>query len=192
MYKKSARYITNQFIKYGSISEEKANVYAYGFEILISTIVYIIFFLITAAITDTLLESLLFWFGFFIVRTIAGGYHAKTYIICHILFLLNHIAFIAILKLIASDAITFLVLCLTLTSAFCLFKYAPVDHQNKRFTENEKKIFRASSLAYAFLTLIILTLAVAFHFQNETLFLGYSIGTFSATFSVVIAKIKRQ
>lgn len=192
MYKKGARYITNQFIKHGNISEEKANVYAYGFEILISTIVYTIIFLITAAITNTLLESILFWFGFFIVRTIAGGYHAKTYTFCHILFLLNHIAFIAILKLIPSNAITVLVLCLTLTSAICLFKYAPVDHPNKRFTKNEKKKFRASSLAYAFLTLIIITLAFVFHFQNEALFLGYSIGTFSATFSVVIAKIMRQ
>lgn len=192
MYKKGARSITKQFIKHGSISEEKANVYAYGFEILISTIIYTIFFLITAAITGTLLESLLFWLGFFIVRTIAGGYHAKTYIFCHILFFLNHIAFIAILKLTPSSAITFLVLSLTLTSAICLFIFAPVDHPNKRFTENEQKKFRVGSLAYAFLTLIIISLAFAFHFQNEGLYLGYSIGTFSATFSVVIAKIIKQ
>lgn len=192
MYKKSARYITNQFVKHGSISEEKVNVYAYGFEILISTIVYTIIFLITAAITDTILESLLFWFGFFIVRTIAGGYHAKTYIFCHILFFLNHITFIAIIKLIPSNAIAVLVLCLTLMSAICLFKFAPIDHPNKRFTENEKNKFRTGSVAYAFLILIITSIAFAFHFFNEALYLGYSIGTFSATTSVVIAKIIKQ
>ena len=192
MYKKSARYLTNQFVKHGSISQEKVNVYAYGFEILISTIIYTIIFLITAAITDTILESLLFWFGFFIVRTIAGGYHAKTYIFCHILFLLNHIAFIVILKSIPSDAIIFLNSCSMLTSAICLFKFAPVDHPNKRFTKNEKNKFRAGSVAYAFLILAITSLAFAFHFLNNALYLSYSIGTFSASTSVVIAKIIKQ
>lgn len=99
MYKKIARSITDKFVKNGSIQQEKANVYTYGFEIIISTLVYTLIFIVTAIVSNTLFESLLFWMGFFIVRTIAGGYHASTYISCHILFFLTHCSFIAFIKL---------------------------------------------------------------------------------------------
>lgn len=192
MYSKGARYITNHFIKQGKISEEKANVYAYGFEILISTIIYTIIFLITATISGTLLESFLFWIGFFIVRTIAGGYHAKSYISCHILFMLNHIAFIAIVKLTPSSAIMFLALVFMLISTIILFIFAPVDHPNKRFTENEQKRFRISSLLYALLILLVMVLAFMFQFHSTIPFFSYTIGTFSATTSIMASKIIRQ
>ncbi len=192
MYKTIARYITGAFIKCGVASAEKENVYAYGFEILISSLVYTMIFVLTAVATKTALESFVFWAGFFIIRKIAGGYHAKTYTACHILFMMNHLAFIAIVKFVPVYAIPVLFESAMLASAILLLVFAPVDDPNKTFTVNEKKRFRMLSVIYSVITIFVVLLLLLLKVKISVLFLSFGIGTFSASFSVMSAKIIKK
>lgn len=189
MYKKIAQQITNIFVDNGSITKEKSNIYTYGFEVLISTIVYMIIFIAVAIATKTLLESLIFWLGFFIVRTIGGGFHANTYITCHILFSCVHLAFIAALRLLPVNTYNYAIIAFAVFSFTVLLFIAPVDHRNKRFTPHEHNRFKICSIVYAFVILSITPLFLKFHFINSSFFLSFMIGTFIATFSVLSAKI---
>ena len=189
MYKRIARTITSAFVNNGTISEDKSNIYAYGFEVLISTIAYTTILIGIAAITKTLLESFLFWLGFFIVRTIAGGYHAETYITCHILFLCSHLSFIAFLKLVPSVSHEFFIIAFAGISSIVLFLIAPVDHPNKRFTINEYKRYKKCSFTYAILFVTITTVMLVYRVIDLSLLLSFVIGTLIATLSVISAKI---
>lgn len=173
------------------ISSEKRDVYAYGFEILISTIVYTTIFLLTAFITDTFLLSIVFWIGFYIARTIAGGYHAKTYIACHLLFMCNHLLFIIMIKTHPTEFDSYIALGLFIVSAVALILFAPVAHPNKPFIKTEKKRFRILSLLHSIFIVVIGIIIFIIH--NKTLnscALSFAFGTFSAAVALIIAKQK--
>ena len=91
MYAKLAIAITNFFILHQVIPEEEKDNYAFGYEVMISESFYILIMLIISVITGSLIESLLFFIGFFVFRKLAGGYHASTYLKCHIIYAINQI-----------------------------------------------------------------------------------------------------
>ncbi len=189
VYKKLSAIITDIFIKQGTITEEKKDVYSYGFEILISNIVYISLFIAIAIITNTLLASFVFFIGFYIYRTIAGGFHADTYIKCHILFMINHLLFILTIKLCPIYINSYVSFVLTIVSSLFLFFFAPVEHPNKPFIKNERKRFRKFSCIHAILLLIISPIILMVHKFSMGIFsLSFAIGSVSAAISLMSAK----
>lgn len=145
-----------------------------------------------AIVTHTLLVSLIFWVGFFIVRTIAGGYHAKTYIACHMLFMLNHVMLIVTIKFFPPHAQNHMTFALALLSAILIFLFAPVDHPNKPFIKGEERRFRKFSCIYALLVLVFAFILYAFSILPSEYALSFATGTFSAAFALTGAKIQQK
>lgn len=190
IYRRCSQKATDYFIKNKIISGDKKAVYEYGFEILISTLAYTLLFILISLITNTILESLVFLVGFFVVRTIAGGYHANTYLKCHILSVINHIVFVVSYHCVPEVWKKYICLVVLLVSSVFIIVFAPVDHPNKPFVKTEKKRFRILSICYG--GLLILIALISFLLVPKQLLsylLSYVIGTFSATVSIVVAKI---
>lgn len=189
MYAQLAKRITNAFVSKGSIKDADSDVYAYGFQILLSSISYALIFILISIVTNTLLESLIFFVGFYIVRSFCGGYHASTYLRCHILFAANHLAFIALIRFFPSSILGFAI---TALYAFCIISIlllAPVDHKSKRFIKNEYKTFRKKSVIYSILLILLLCFVAFGTLPSNHLLLSHCIGTLSATVSLIVAKI---
>ena len=148
MYRTLAKKITNYFIRRNIISDKEKDIYSYGFEIMISSFVYLIIFLTVALISQTLLASLFFWLGLFIIRKTAGGHHANSYTSCHILFLINHIVFVIIALLLPQSIYIFFNIASLAISIALVFILAPVDHKNKPFINNEYNRFKLLSRLY--------------------------------------------
>ena len=192
MYSKIAQNITERYIQKNIISEEKRAVYKYGFEVLFSTIVYTLIFIIIALLSYSVFPSLFFWLGFFIVRKLCGGYHAATYLKCHLLFALNHLAFVAAFKYVSfvKNPI-FMSVSLVICSAM-IFIFAPVDHPNKPFKGDECKKFRNRSKQYCIIVVSVAVISYMGWVTHNTLLFGYMFGTVSATISLLSAKIQKQ
>lgn len=190
LYKSLSVNITKIFISKGIISKEQKAAYEYSFEILISTFVYAILFLLTSILTKTLSESLVFWFSFSVLRSIAGGYHADTHLICNMLTMLCHISFICFLYFIPDLAMFIIITVSLLISSVIVLFFAPIDHPNKPFIKTEKKRFRILSCIYAFVIILVAVSTIIFYSANYANYLfGYSFGTLVATISLVAAKI---
>ena len=95
MYKKISKAIADIFLNKKILSEDKYALFKYGCELIISNIVYTLIFLIMSMLTNTLVPSLLFYAGFLITRKFCGGYHASSYIRCHLLFAFTHFLFVS-------------------------------------------------------------------------------------------------
>lgn len=190
MYKKISLLLTDKFIQKGVIEADKKAVYAYGFEILISTIFYTLIFIIAALITSSIIESVFFWIGFFVIRSISGGFHAKSYKSCHFLSLFNHLLFILMIKVIPLDIHFVSSLILNVLSILMILIFAPVDHPNKPFIKNERKRFRILSCIYAIVLILISAISLAIPEYYDCYKFSFSIGTFSAAFALMSAKIK--
>jgi accessory gene regulator B len=190
LYKKLSLIITDKFIHIGVIEKEKKAVYAYGFEILIATIFYTLIFFIAALITNSIIESIFFWVGFFIIRSISGGFHAKSYKNCHLLSLFNHLLFILAIKVLPLYVHSISSLVLNAFSIIMILIFAPVDHPNKPFIKNERKRFRALSCIYVVILVLISALSLVVPEYYDCYKFSLSIGTFSAAFALMSAKIK--
>lgn len=197
MYKRLAVSLTNTFMNKKIVTCDKRDICEYGFEILISNIVYIFIFIITTIITNTLLESLIFSLGLLIIRKTAGGHHASSYIACHILFAFNHILFIISIKVLP-QTLLYGCICLLLSFAITMVAvFAPVDHKNKPFIKSEYVRYKTISRISCIILLIILLSYITLHATNratdicDMLYFSFSFGTASATVSLLSAKIIR-
>lgn len=191
MYKKISQTLTTYFANKGIIDINRKPIYEYGFEILISTCIYALIFIVVSLLTKTFLESAFFLIGFFIIRTIAGGFHTNSYTACHILSLINHIAFILLLKLCSPQIFDLLSLIFCLVSIVCIVIFAPVDHPNKPFVKTEKKRFRKYSLVYALILTAFISVYWIFSLGWNNYVFSFSIGTLSAAFALTSAKINK-
>ncbi len=191
MYRKLALNVTQLFIRQNIIDKNKKDIYQYGFELLISGIVYAILFLILSLFTHTVIPSIIFWLGLFGVRKTAGGHHSSSYMSCHLLFTANHILLIVLLKLIHSQLYFALSSSFLIFGCFCVMLLGPVDHKNKPFIKTEYKRYKIASRIYGLvlLGLFILTITKIIPSSNNTF--SFSFGTLSASISLLCAKIIR-
>lgn len=192
MYKFLSNSITDLFIKHNLISDVKKDIYVYGFEIIISTIVYALIFIISALVTSTFWESLVFFFGFHFVRKFCGGFHANTYLKCHLMTAITHYIAIGFLLFFPTKWQIAFSTTILYTCGLLIILFAPVDHKNKRFIKNEYRNFRKKSCIYGFIIFAISTICTIHGITstNYNIYVfAYSLGTVSATLSMLGAKL---
>ncbi len=193
LYRKCSIKVTDFFVNRGIIPDDKKPVYEYGFEILISTMAYAVIFILISLVTKTLFASVMFFASFCVVRTIGGGYHANTYLKCHIISATNHLLFVFLYSVIPQSFSKQAIIIMLGISAVIMFVLAPVEHPNKPFIKSERKRFRQLSLLYS--TVLIALSIVTFCLYKKSwnaCFISYSIGTISAAISIIVAKINHK
>ena len=187
MYRKFANALTRFFVKKKVIPREAAEVYAYGFEILLSIIVYESIFILISIFTNTFIASIGFWISFFFIRTFCGGFHANSYLKCHLMFLANHLIFIFLYKYVFYTIDTLFISAALLLCTVVVFFIAPVDHPNKPFLFNEYKKFKRKTHVYCIILVIFAFVNVFLHLEAWGWGVGF--GTLSATISLIFAKL---
>lgn len=85
--------ITLRLQKVGVI-QDKFEIYKYGFELLISSLIGISLILIIGLLSNTFSDSLVFLVCFIILRQCTGGYHSKSYLSCNLSFISVYLIFI--------------------------------------------------------------------------------------------------
>lgn len=189
MYRKITQRITDSLIKGEIIESDNCDVYEYGMEIVISDLVYFTLAVLTAIGTKTLFETFLFYIGFFSIRKYAGGFHANSYWMCHLLFLANQIGMIILQAILPVTSLLYLTVGITFISVCCIFLFAPVANENRSYTECEQKKFAISSRIISVLTALGVGILIVSNVQTKYIFV-YTFGVFSVAASLVAEKIK--
>ncbi len=190
MYEKIAKKITKILIEKNILKAADREIYEYSYEILISQTIYILIMLTIAIIFGVLVESLFFFLGFYLCRKISGGYHANTYLKCHILFAMNQGVLITLLKI--PDNINWF---FTLPSLFIaivlILLFAPIDNENKQFDEKEFCKYRKACKKFCVI-LAIIAIITWFVGKNNIYCFCFSIGVLSVSVSLLYAFIERR
>lgn len=189
MYMKLAEHTTDYFIGKKLINESERDIYVYSFEVLISDLVYFMIAFLTALISGTLIETLLFFLGFFSIRRFAGGFHASSYKRCHLFFWLNQVMMVILLRITDFSKISILILILYAASLFSVFSLAPIANENKPFTVDEAKRFGLLSRVMIILTAVVTVGLYILNVDRAYLFV-YIFGVFSASAALIAEKIK--
>lgn len=182
-----AQSIASYLIRNKIIESEKLDIYIYGFEIMISTIVSILVGLVLGIVFSQLTETIVFLLIFVLLRSYCGGYHTDTYLKCNIVFAVNITAVMLILKFVSSYpfVINVAVIAFALLTIAML---APVENIYKPLTKSEKKSYKIKA---SFLTATISVIAFISLTVSEYYSLVIGTALFSVSVSMIIENLKK-
>ena len=167
--------ITEFLIHEKSISENDAEIYQYGVEITISSLLNIILVMLVSAVVQSIISGIVFLSVFITLRQFSGGYHAKTYFRCNAVLV---ITYIAVLLLSQYVVISFWVDCiLILLGVIALILFAPVPNIHKPLTKYECRKHKKNALViYIIISVIgLLILDAAAYYSRLLIFTLMSI-----------------
>lgn len=136
-----ANYLVRVLLKNEIIETDKIEIYQYGYEIIISTIITFLIVLISGIILDCLPAAILYFLIFAVMRQICGGYHAQHYWSCNTLFAVVTVSMLLLFKFFPMDGIGAIHYTFLLFSVLVVFVYAPVENENKPISEKRKVLF---------------------------------------------------
>lgn len=140
-----SNYLVRVLLKNEIIEADKIEIYQYGYEIMISTIITFLIVLISGIILNCLPAALLYFGIFAVMRQICGGYHAQHYWSCNALFAVVTTSVLLLFKFFPMDDIAAIHYTFLLFSVLVIFVYAPVENENKPISEKRKVLFRKIS-----------------------------------------------
>ena len=185
-----AKKISSFFILKDIIRKEELSVYIYSFEILISTILNSVVIIILTLLTGKIIETIFYLIGFFLLRFVAGGYHAKTHFKCILILIMMYFLFILCIVFVPKEYIQisgfgtiFISICLNLL-------LAPADNENKPMDDMEKEKFKRLDRIIVFGLSVIVTLML-FNHKTRILAFSLSLGMLTISFSLILSMIQK-
>ncbi len=154
-----------QFLKVKHIiTEENAEIYEYGFEMIISTILGFLITLFIGILLQSVWLSLLYYVIFVLMRQLIGGYHANTDWKCNIVFFAVTFFTVGMEKIIyINQMYTFpLHVLLLIASTMVIWNDTPIENVNKPLPAPQKKWHHR--IARILLCLLVIVSCVLYHF----------------------------
>jgi len=140
MFDKCSKTISDSLVRAGVIERKDQNIYSYGIQQGIVSLLNIITTLVIGAIVHAFYQSIVFIVAYIPLRHFAGGYHAKTQFRCYVfsIFYVSSLL-LAITKLYVSDltqAIMFII------SSIIIICISPVEACTKPLDSIEVKLYK--------------------------------------------------
>ena len=171
---------------------EEQELYEYAIYIFLSSLLHCITILLIGYFYNLLIESILFYFSFVLIRKFAGGYHARTHIRCYVSSTISAIVIIAIIKLlILLQEIIYIHLAIIGLSNVCILvivSMVPLESDNKPLSSNEKYYYRIIAIIMTFIIYFLFIGSEVLKMYNISIAL--SSGIFVSSFVLVIRKIQ--
>jgi len=171
------------------VSEEDREVYNYSFETLLATLLNLVVLCVLAAITRTFWESLLFIIGFVPLRSLSGGYHAKTHFRCLLTLLLAYVVFWTTITFVPVVAFPWISIISAVISIILVLLLSPIDDSNKPMDEKEKRYFRARSRIAILIYAIIISAGACLSPARKE-FISLALGVLPVALSLAVAKLR--
>lgn len=148
--------ISSKFVEHKIITEDMVDIYKYGVEITILSIIGFILILIIGLIFKSLMQALIFYIIFIILRSFTGGYHASSYLKCNLIF--SIVASLVIFFSKAATEVRFstgIINILFLPALSVFIWLAPIENPNKLIEKKRRIYFKTGSVLAAVILYIL-------------------------------------
>ena len=153
--------IVDFFVKEDIVPEEQREVYQYGVELSVSTLIGLLIVLAAGAFGGRLIESVIFYIVFCLTRTFCGGFHAHSHLLCKFTFTCV-IILVLVMNLVLDPIESYYWFVLYLYSLIIVCAFAPVENPNKRLTSYDKKRCKIISIILMVVWLVVMILFYSF------------------------------
>lgn len=171
------------------IPKEEADIYQYGFETILSTVLGFVITLVMGFAFKMALLSVIYYGVFVTLRQLTGGYHADSYLKCNIVFSFVTFFVLGMTKLMCISQMytVSLHLLLLLITVICIWHFAPVENLNKPLTLKQKDRNHKTSLVI--LSVLCILSSVLYAIKTDFAVL-IALTLFSISMLIIIEKLK--
>lgn len=178
------------FVRNEVIKSEDEEVYEYGLQLLLSTIINGMIALILAIFTGTIFQCICYLAVFVLLRKSAGGFHAKTHFGCCCILVVVLSLFIMFIKIVPNEAYGIVAAITVSFSVVIILIFAPLEHENKPISDRDRSKLRKNSVIYAvLLTILILVLFIV---KLKIIMICIALGMFTSSSSMLVAVIEKR
>jgi Membrane protein putatively involved in post-translational modification of the autoinducing quorum-sensing peptide len=189
MLKKKCYEAATIFSKNDIIQEKFIDVYAYGLELLVASILEASAILIISLIFNTFFASVVFLITFCILRGYAGGYHASNHLKCFFVLLFVYLVFLCVRFTMDNNTIGWISIGISLISLIVICAFAPVESENKELLTEQRIRNRKISILIVIIE-SIMSIGTLACITNHYISFGISYGQLAAASSLIAVKIK--
>lgn len=184
-----ARIVTEFFIRYDVVDKNDQDVYQYGNEIVISTLIDFFILFLLAFLFHDFITVFSFWLVFFVLRKFGGGYHADTYLKCKIVFSINIFAVLILVNYFNYIYNIYLFALLTLFSCSLIFLLSPIKNENKLLSQKEIK---CNSVKCKCISVLISILTIVLFKKYSEISFTLILAHFSVAFAMLFEYFRRN
>lgn len=182
-----ATYITNKMLASSVIEEGDSELYCYGFFLLITRFFFFLVAAITGFLSGLLFESIVFYVVFMLLRSYAGGVHARTEAACTVLTTLALATSVFGIKIIVRMESKIIPMLMLVSGSLCILLLCPLDTKEKPLSEQEKVRYRL--ICYAVVLICIAVALAADYLSFNHVFSPVVCGIFLESVLLVIGKV---
>lgn len=172
------------------INKDEREVYIYGTELILSSIVGILALIFVSICTGKYFQWLPFLIGFVPLRLLGGGYHAKNHRGCIITF--TSVYFVCTILTETVKREKPMIVMFSLLVFFTIFLFSPIEAKNKTLSISVRTTNRRKSIVLALINAIITTLYVSNIIRDSIWITTYLTGFISAGIFMLIAALSRK
>lgn len=147
------------------ITEEKAEVINYGLNLFTYEIVSSFFILLTAWFLGLFKSILIFYAVFGLIRTFAGGAHARTRLECAVTFIVSSYGSVLLAKYFRTSSV-YIGILLFISAILIVALYAPGDTEEKPVSSSSQKR-NLKTWSFVILTSIFLVASIVWRFDKS-------------------------
>ena len=192
MVKRIAQGMANYYSRKNVITDDDVDVYSYGFELVISSVLNLVFVFAAAIALGITLQASAFVLSFALIRAFGGGYHAKTHRGCILAFLVVFLAFAYALRYLPESAATVYMLSATGVSSLIICAVAPVEAKNKPLSEAKRNRLKTICIIISFAYVSVVVYRYFAHRLDGKLLVYAISGKLAASASMALAFITRR
>ncbi|MFR4977312.1 MAG: accessory gene regulator ArgB-like protein [Butyricicoccus sp.] len=166
--------ITAFLIAQQIVHVEDREIYEYGFELLLADLFNFCTILLIGGISGQLWSTILYLLIFVALRSVCGGYHAKTRLHCHIGTIGVYLFFLFLLNTQVFTDRDGLLIGGDFIAAITVILFAPIQHQNKPLSEIVRKRNRLIAITLFFL-LILVAMVLGYFGRYESIVISLTL-----------------
>lgn len=191
MYSILSSKITAFLITNHAVKDEESEIYRYGLELLLSSIVNLIALLFLGYLLNRFFQTILFLLTFCPLRQFSGGIHAANHFRCSLYFTLTYAICVLLEKSWLINTNKVVLLCILAASSLIIVLLSPIEDHNKPLSYQERNLFKRQSLTILAIWNVIIFTGVMLFPGALTYFL-YSIMAITLLSALLIIGYKKQ
>lgn len=178
--------IGDNLVRSNIVKEEDAEIYIYGINQILVSVLNVSSALIIGWIFGVVLEIAAFMAAYIPLRTFAGGYHAKTPLRCYIFSVMMLIVVSIVIKYLSVSDLAYYVI--LVAGVFIILLLSPVEDKNKPLDEAEHKVYKRRTIIVASAEFLLCLLLKLLGLNNLLVSIIYSFVVLS--FMLITGKAK--
>lgn len=183
-----ANVIADFFVNNNIISSKEREIYVYGSEAIFSALVNMIIVILSGLVMHEILNAFIFYAVFLVMRKYCGGYHAKTHLRCNLIFALNILIVLLLIKNASVISVSFYVSAIIISNIL-IFWLAPIVNENKPLESSEIEKYRKIAKIFCLVFTVITVLLMPFY---KTVSIIITLALLSVSSAMLITRLMKE